>query len=358
MKTELAKPFCLQWKDEAKKMLIKSAKTATRYSTGALDFTQMATQVDDTLHSTHLAHFEASLPQIYRSTLKRFSHILQNYIHFHLIFLSMFFLELGVFPTWHAKAADLTTLAITTGIFFTTLFAYISFLFYFQTKKPQQVTSLKETFVLSCKKQMSLPEKEAQHHLFIADALTKLSLYLEDFEETLFPSMKKIGKKAIRLFCRDDIRNFKEQLLQAASQEHLLQIRVTPTDLEVHACLANTYVLLSKLYTNQTLERFEYFAHLAIEEFKILNYYAPNDPWVHEQLANGYKELQMPEEQVKEVEILRSLKPHDKEILFLLGTLYFQQGQNAKGLRVYEELKSANYQRALDLVSCYGKQES
>jgi hypothetical protein len=34
--------------------------------------------------------------------------------------------------------------------------------------------------------------------------------------------------------------------------------------------------------------------------------------------------------------------------------IYFEQGQNAKGLQVYEELKKANYKKAEDLIAIYG----
>jgi tetratricopeptide (TPR) repeat protein len=101
-------------------------------------------------------------------------------------------------------------------------------------------------------------------------------------------------------------------------------------------------------------QKFKEAARLAIEEFRILSHYAPNDPWVHEQLAVGFHDLGMPDEEVKEVETLLKLRPQDKEILFRLGMLYFKQNQNAKGLQVYEELKKANFKKAENLISAYG----
>ncbi len=100
--------------------------------------------------------------------------------------------------------------------------------------------------------------------------------------------------------------------------------------------------------------KFRATAERAIEEFKILNAYAPNDPWVHAQLAYSYHDLQMPEEEMKEYETIIRLCPDDKETLFKLGVLYFQQGLNAQGLRVYEELKSSHYQKAEILIQHYG----
>ena len=72
-------------------------------------------------------------------------------------------------------------------------------------------------------------------------------------------------------------------------------------------------------------------AQLAIDEFQILNHYAPNDPWVHEQLSYGYRDLSMPEEEVKEIETLLQLRPQNHDLLLRLGTIYFEQGSNAKG---------------------------
>jgi tetratricopeptide (TPR) repeat protein len=161
-----------------------------------------------------------------------------------------------------------------------------------------------------------------------------------------------------------DVFKLKKLLFAAAIEEHLKQIRMTPTDLEVHASLATTYVAQSKIYRlslrnrkDQLLfeENFRTAARLAIEEFRILNHYAPNDPWVHEQLAQGYHELDMPEEELREVEILLKVRPQDKDTLFRLGQLYFLQGMNAKGLQIYEDLKQSNFKKAEDLIASYGR---
>jgi hypothetical protein len=156
-------------------------------------------------------------------------------------------------------------------------------------------------------------------------------------------------------------------LLISSINEHLDQIRNTPTDLEVHASLANIYSLLSLLYkevkkkvfssrsSKQILEqKFLAAVNCTIEEFKILNDYAPNDPWVHSQLSSAYRSLCMYEEEKRENELILKLCPNDYNVLFRLGTLYFQLGQTAKGLQVYEDLKKAQYKRAEELLSSYG----
>jgi len=142
----------------------------------------------------------------------------------------------------------------------------------------------------------------------------------------------------------------------------------------VHASVANAYVNLSSLYvdprktegyeediwipqnkyTQLFQERFQEISKKAIEEFKILEAYAPMDPWVHTQLAYSYHDLNLPEEEIKEWEAVIRLRPDDKEGLYRLGKLYFSQGLNAKGLKVYEELRLSNYKKAEELIKHYG----
>ncbi|MCH9703907.1 MAG: hypothetical protein K0U13_03870, partial [Chlamydiae bacterium] len=168
-----------------------------------------------------------------------------------------------------------------------------------------------------------------------------------------------------------DFHQLRELLYSTSIEEHIKVVKCEPTNLEVHAALANAYVLLSTLYSDpraadverwvpperyskEMQSRFKEIAHLAIEEFKILSSYAPDDPWVHMQLAYSYHDLQMPQEEIAEYEKVLQLRPGDKETLFKLGTLYFQMGHNAKGLQVYEALRQTNYSKAETLINFYG----
>jgi len=260
--------------------------------------------------------------------------------------------------------------AFALGGLFLTLFSYVVLLFYYQTKKPEQLQHLKEQFLQSCRQHISVPTGETQHHLSIAEALSKLASYLQDFESNFYkvpallqPLAPLLGRVSYLCYW-EDVFKMKRLLLQAAVEEHLKQVRATPTDLEVHASLANTYVALSKLYRDaipQAAKQIQMFtdsfrsaARLAIEELRILNHYAPNDPWVHEQLAMGYSRLDMPEEELTELETLLKLRPQDNEILFRVGILYFQLGMNAKGLQIYQELMQSNFKKAEDLIASYG----
>ena len=355
-------------------MLLKNKKTATRYTEDTFINPKkvfMSTQLDNSSSLPFdTTEFESHLPQIYRVILNNFRKAAQTYVSFNIGFFFLLATEMFLFCSFMSFLSK-PVFALSLGILFLSGFSYFLLLFYFQAKKPEQLIQIKEQFIQSCRQHISLPPGEVQHHLSIADALNRLSSYLQDFESNFYktPSFLAPIRQTISRFATycywEDVFKMKEILLQTAIEEHLMQIRITPTDLEVHASLANTYVLLSKLYRgllnyekkkNQfsAEERFRRTAQLAIEEFKILNHYAPHDPWVHEQLAGGYKDLDMPLDEIAEIEILLKLKPQDKEILFRLGVLCFQQGQNARGLQIYEELKQANYKRASDLISSYG----
>ena len=138
--------------------------------------------------------------------------------------------------------------------------------------------------------------------------------------------------------------------------------------------LANTYVMFSDIYSTPKRDemvevarwipqekqsekiqaKFTKCARRAIEEFKILNDYNPEDPWVYTQLAYSYHDLQMPQEEILAYEKIIELTPDDFDSLYKLGTLYFQQGQMARGLKLYEKLKYNYPHKAASLIKHYG----
>jgi tetratricopeptide (TPR) repeat protein len=353
------------------KMLQKNEKGLTRYGSKATlthPIYPMSTQIENPAFDN--SHFQNLLPQIYRTVLNNFRKIVQSIIFLHAFFIVLIGAELAFLLPFIATSA-MTALAL--GALFFTGFSYLVLYFYFQARKPERILHLKEIFLQSCARHISAPVGEAQHHLSIAEALIKLASYLEDFEKHFYrlPPFLQFLNPAFSWFSTHcywkDVFKLKQFLIAAAIEEHLKQIRATPTDLEVHASLATTYVAQSKIYRmslrsqkDQTLfeENFRSSARLAIEEFRILNHYAPNDPWVHEQLAQGYHELEMPEEELGELETLLKLRPQDKETLYRLGQLYFLQGMNAKGLQIYEKLKQSNFKQAEDLIASYGLQNT
>ncbi len=367
-----------------KRLLLKKEKEIKRYTHTDLckQFLKcMSTQLEnDPTLSFDDGFLQQNLPQYYRSILTEFQRVTKNFVLFNLAFFTLFATELFLFFAFLPFLSQSYILAFALGGIFLSCFSYLVLLFYYQAKKPDQLSLIRDRFLASCRQIIGLPTGISQHRLSLVAALVKLSSYLQDFEWNLYkvPKWLQSLSRPISRFSAycywEDVFKMKQLLLDAAIEEHLMQIRSTPTDLEVHASLANTYVALSQIYLEPKLlgdhhpregrykkrqsyfeEKFQSASRLAIEEFQILSHYAPNDPWVHEALAVGFRALQRPQEEIREVETLLKLKPHDKEILFRLGTLYFEQGENAKGLQVYEELKHAHFKKAENLISSYGK---
>lgn len=214
----------------------------------------------------------------------------------------------------------------------------------------------------------------------IAAAVTQLSLVMQNQEYFVFCNLLKIvppydSIKKFSCFCFwKDYFSFREMLLQKAIDLYLLVVQAIPTDLGAHVSLADAYVSLSGLYADprkytefdtkywvppgrygeDIQEKFFATAHRATEEFKILNEYAPGNVWVHTQLAYSYHDLQMPKKEIREYEIVLKLKPHDANTIMKLGILYFQQGMNAKGLQVYEQLRKVDLKKSKKLIKFYG----
>jgi tetratricopeptide (TPR) repeat protein len=340
----------------------------------------MAAQLEnDKNYAVDTQSFQESLFPHYRRLLKEFRKNSKTFVLFNAVFALLFSLEVLAFVLLFASLSQSTMLAVVIGMLFLTCFSYSVLLFYFKAKRPKQLIALKEEFLKSSRETLAIPKGEVEHHLSIAHALLRLASYLEDFEKQFFPlpealrQFKPLAEK-LSIICHfDDVFELKQILIYAAVDEHLEQIRLSPSDFEVHTSLANTYVTLSKIFENAQSMKRDFLYRLrfketievagkkareitsqAIEEFKILEYYAPNDPWVHLQLARSYQELGMPEEEVKAYETILKLRPLDKDALFRLGSLYFEQGKNARGLELYEELKKTNFKKAEELISFYG----
>lgn len=260
-----------------------------------------------------------------------------------------------------------------------TLFAYLMVRQFLQAGTEEQMQALVNRFIEQCEGDA---EENWEQHSATAVSCCKLANLLHGREFGYYKPAKGFGflKPSLeKLSCFlhwEDLHLLKEQLLKAAIEEHLKLVRSEPTSLEVHAALANAYVMLSGLYlhpdkignsdsdqwipsgkySHEMQQRFREAAERAIEEFKILKEYAPNDPWVYTQLAYSYRDLNMPAEEMKAYETIVNLRPYDYETRFKLGVLYFQEGENARGLKVYQELKKAQFKKAEMLMIYYGSQ--
>lgn len=325
--------------------------------------------------------YKEQINQNIQTALPQFSRIIKPYVTFNLLFIFLGISELILVTLFFTFLVHTSVLAFSFALIFLTFFSYLIIRLYFQTKKPEQFVELVDRYVKNCYSLIDYQEGIPEHHIAVANACYKFAEALHGREYThyrlpisidvLHPLIEKWS-----CWCLwHDHHKIKEMLLKCSVEEHIKMVRIEPTNLEVHAALANAYVMLSCLYvdprkistteedrwvppqrlSNILEQKFRTTAEKAVEEFKILCAFAPNDPWIHAQLAYSYHDLQMPLEELREYEIMMKLRPDDYDTLFKLGVLYFQQGQNANGLRVYEQLKQHNPKKAKTLMSHYGE---
>jgi len=320
------------------------------------------------------------LNKIINSILPQFDKIVYRSIFIHCFFLFALMFESLAIICFLGLLIQTSFFALALVLFFLTLFSYLMIRLYLETQKSENYELYTERFARGVQEMINYRDGIPEHHIAMATAYTKLTTALQGREYQYFqpPSwLYSLAGSLEKLSCWcfwKDTHHVKEILLSKAIAEHIKLVKSEPTSLDIHAALANSYVMLSSLYmnpkktdtydddrwvpsnrfTDEDEEKFRLTAEKAIEEFNILNDYAPNDPWVHRQLAYSYHDLQMPEDEIREYEIILKLRPDDNETLFKLGSLYFQQGHNAKGLKAYERLKLANYKKAEHLITFYG----
>lgn len=313
-------------------------------------------------------------------TIDQFENSLKKYAFFNFCFLCLISVELIYFFVHLAFLLQTFVLAIHLALIFATLFSYFTLRLYFQTHKREKLMRLRTDFLKGCRNELQELEGQPEYYCLTAQACCQLASELHAREYGIYSTpfwLKSLDSLLEKFSCWchwQDVHIMKEMFLQACVDEYIYFVRLEPTDLEAHAGLANAYVMLSGLYVDpRTIDgldddrwippqkynelfrvKFRSIAERAIEEFKILSDYAPNDPWVHVQLAYSYHDLQMPQEEIREYETILQLCPEDRETLYKLGKLYFGQGQNAKGLQVYENLKRSNFKKANDLIHYYG----
>jgi len=323
--------------------------------------------------------YDEKIRHLHLPLFKKAQKIASTYILFHLGFLLVAGIEIALFLSFFALLGKSSVLAFLLALFLLSLFSFFVLRLYLQAKKPQQLLLFCEEYLEECKAMMGYQEGIPENHIALASLAQKLTKELHEREYFFYSPPEflqslKITMEKFSSFCHwRDLHEMKEYLLSYAIDEHIKAVRCEPTHLEIHAALANAYVMLSSLYadprkyegcdeekyipaerlSDEMQQKFCEIAGRAIEEFKILNDYAPEDPWIHIQLAYSYHDLQMPEEEMQEYEIVLKLCPEDNETLFKLGMLYFQQGKHAKGLRIYETLKKTHHQKAENLIKFY-----
>lgn len=311
------------------------------------------------------------------TALHKFQRILNSYALFHLSFLTLLALQLITTLILLITNPISPIFAISLASVFLTFFSYLIINYYFQEKKPDQFVEIKKEFFESCKKIISFDLEDHDYHLSLANSAFQLSTYITQkhiyaFSIPPFQFLETAFLKLSYYLHYKDLQMMQELLMRESIQEHIELIKKTPTDLTVHTSLANAYISTAKIYSIPSSlpfvetpffkrlyskpalqEKFHLATQRAIEELKILDDLAPNDPWIHAQLATCFHQLQMFDEEIKEYEILLSLRSKDKEILFRLGLLYFQLGKTSKGLQIYEKLQQIDALDAKHLISHY-----
>lgn len=293
---------------------------------------------------------------------EQFDSLIKSYGAFHLAFFGLIVIELLLFVIFFTWLLEASVVALSLAGIVLTLFTYFTLRLYYQTRKPILLTGIRNDCVESCKELLGYQKGVPEHHMALATACVRYASALQGREYGYYQPpawLKAAGPYLERFSCwfhDEDLLQMRELLVLSAVGEYIQLVQQEPTSLEMHTALANGYVTLSSLYAGQVRlqPKFRTAAQCAIQEFKILNEYAPNDPWIHTQLAYSYRDLHMPDEEIREYETILKLRPNDPETLFRLGRLYFQQGLNAKGLRIYEALRGVNSQRAAELITYYG----
>jgi len=296
----------------------------------------------------------------------------------HLTLLTLAFGETLLLLFGLSTLAEYAMISAAISGLFLTLFAYFILRLYTQTKKTEQIKSLLSLYINNLQELVDYQDDLPECNIVVANGCCKFAELLKDQEYSFFKPPRlfaKLNRPMRKLSCLcfwQNIADIRESLLQSSITEQIKWVKSEATNLEAHASLANAYVLLSQLYAslltqrsddgwiaskNTSLElsrKFLIASRSAIEEFKILKSYAPNDPWIHEQLAYSYRDLNMPLEEIHEYEQILHLNPSESEILFKLGVLYFQLGRNADGLQTYENLRKLHTSKSESLISYYG----
>lgn len=320
------------------------------------------------------------LQKIIHLILPQFDKILRSHLYFNLIFLSLGFFEFVLLIFFFTFLTQSAILAFSLAVVFLTFFSYFILRLYYQTQKPEQFYELKERYVRACKSALNYQENSPEHFIGLTNALSGFADALAEREYTLIslpPSLSALHSYIEKFSCWyhwHDLHQMRELLLKSAVEENIKLVKHQPTDLDAHAALANSYIMLAGLYIDskktekmdekrwvpeeafapEMADKFRWTSERAVEEFKIIHEFAPEDPWVHIQLAYSYHDLKMPLHEINEYETLIKMDADDSDTLLRLGILYFQQGMNAKGLCIYEKLKEIDLRRAEDLIKYYG----
>lgn len=347
--------------------------------------------MDRDLNDSRLSDKSASDPHfdaICTLILKRAVKLIQGYGVLHLIFASLFaMIALGVALTALFTMSG-EWMALWMALLFCVSFFFFVLRIYYQAQMPEQLGQLRDEFIVSCRELIDYRD-EARCYLEIARMLEELAAEAQGLEHFIWPLPRWLESAFDRLslwmgsWHWKEVLILREMLLIASIDEYIKLVQSDPINVKVHAHLARAYVGLARLFKNESRSerdhvrvatpsgnsqegvvllsrrqqlfkpKFLRAARCAVEEFKIIRELAPNDPWVHAQLASSYGDLQMRSEEIAQYERLLQICPDDDDSRFRLGMLYFQEAANAQGLKMYQHLVESGYPRAHQLLSFY-----
>ena len=190
-----------------------------------------------------------------KETVRSLRRLLRTQTVFNTIFFIVGSIELAFFIAFFALLSKSTVLAFSLALFFLTLFSYFVLRLYLQAKKPDQLVELCEEYLNRCKEQIRYQEGVLEHHIALAHAAQKFASSLDEMEYTIYSPpffLKSLAPTLEKFSCFSHWRDFhqlRELLLTTSIEEHIKVVKCEPTNLEVHAALANAYVLLSTLYS-------------------------------------------------------------------------------------------------------------
>lgn len=336
------------------------------------------TDLDTSIKETPL-FYDEQINRIIDVVTPQFERVVRNFLLFNLTFGGLIIAEIFLLLTFFNAIVDASLVALTLGAIFLTFFSFLILRVYLLNHKSFEIKKIEERFLRGCRELMQYTPGEPEHHIALANACTRFADRLgrkefrQRYSKGWLSFLNPYTQKLKWWLQWEDYQRLKELLLTEAVNENIELVKVEPISLDVHASLANAYVMLSGLYVDPRVidgnedepwvpeaqkdlmqKKFRETAQKAVEEFKIISSFAPDDPWVHTQLAYSYHDLQMLEEEINQYEIIHKLVPHDDDCLYKLGALYFQQGLNAQGLEIYAKLCHSNMQKAKSLISHYG----
>lgn len=307
--------------------------------------------------------------------LNRFDTVTKRSMFFHLFSTCVLATTLFASLFFFVRLWEAWILAAGAGGLMLLLFLYFTIRLYMRLQRPLLYKDIQEKYIEACEQGMDTDEPSPRDLTLIAQNCYQFASELEGREYSYYPLPSILSKlhpyqEMWSLWWHaEDVLMMRELLHLAAIEKHLQWVREEPTRIEAHTALANRYVTLARLYSSaleqhayslasllceEYAQKFRIATEQAMQEFHVLNRYTPDDPWIHMQLAYSYKDLQMPEEEMREHVKVLKLRPDDRNTLLRLATLCFEQKQTARGLQFYEQLRLLGEPRAESLLALYG----